>query len=950
MTVDEFIRKWRAADLKERSAAQEHFIDLCRLLGEPTPAEADPSGTFYCFERGASKTTGGNGWADVWKRGHFGWEYKGKRKDLTAAFVQLQQYALALENPPLLIVCDLERFIIRTNWTNSVSEVHELSLEDLRDASKRDILKFAMSEPERLRPGTTRATLTARAAADFATLANNLRERGHEAHAVAHFINRLVFCMFAEDVQLLPNGMFSRMLQAADMGGDFEALAGSLFAAMRTGGMVGFERVEHFNGGLFDTDDTLPLEADDISLCRRVAALDWGEIDPSILGTLFERGLDPSKRAQLGAHYTDRDNIMRIVGPVINRPWLADWAETKGAIETALGKASEGSSPTTKTKARTTAAGLYKAFLDRLRAYRVLDPACGSGNFLYLALRALKDIEHRAGLEAEALGIQREFPGVGPENVLGIEVNPYAAELARVTVWIGEIQWMRRNGFSIPRQPVLRPLSNIECRDAVLATDGTEATWPMADAVIGNPPFLGVHKFISSLGEEYSARLRAAYSNHLPATVDLVCFWIWKAWAAVKRGDVERVGFVATNSIRGGANRKALEGPAEAGAIFEAWSDEEWTIDGAAVRVSVVCFASPTTLEIKLDGKVVEAIRADLTGGGDDGNLLLARRLPENRAVSFLGTKKGGPFDIDGDKARAWLLAPSNPNGRHNADVIFPRRTGSDLVRRPVDRWVVDFGTNMSDHDAALYGGPFHYVEEHVRPVRALNRREWRRENFWLHSESAPGLRKALKGLDRYIATPRVSKHRLFVWLPTTASLDDGAVAIARSDDITFGIVQSRFHEAWSLRLGTALGVGNDPRYTPSTTFETFPFPFGMTPNVDDFGENAAASGIAWAAKRLDNLRLAWLNPPELVRMEPEVVPGLPDRVIPVDDKAAAVLAKRTLTALYNDRPTWLANAHAELDAAVAAAYGWPTDISTDDALERLLALNLERAKVTIAA
>lgn len=343
MTVDEFIKKWRAADLKERSAAQEHFIDLCRLLGEPTPAEADPSGTFYCFERGASKTTGANGWADVWKRGHFGWEYKGKRKDLTAAFVQLQQYALALENPPLLIVCDLERFVIRTNWTNSVSEVHELSLEDLRDASKRDILKFAMSEPERLRPGTTRATLTARAAADFATLANNLRERGHEAHAVAHFINRLVFCMFAEDVQLLPNGMFSRMLQAADMGGDFEALAGSLFAAMRTGGMVGFERVEHFNGGLFDTDDTLPLEADDISLCRRVAALDWGEIDPSILGTLFERGLDPSKRAQLGAHYTDRDNIMRIVDPVINRPWLADWRETKDAIEKVLGKASEGS-------------------------------------------------------------------------------------------------------------------------------------------------------------------------------------------------------------------------------------------------------------------------------------------------------------------------------------------------------------------------------------------------------------------------------------------------------------------------------------------------------------------------------------------------------------------------------------------------------------------------------
>ncbi|MEQ7873121.1 class I SAM-dependent DNA methyltransferase [Sphingomonas sp. ASV193] len=944
MTVDEFIKKWRASSLKESSAAQEHFIDLCRLLDEPTPVEADPTGTTYCFERGASKTTGADGWADVWKRGHFGWEYKGKRKDLKAAFVQLQQYALALENPPLLVVCDMERFVIHTNWTNSVSQVHELDLEDLRDANKRELLKWAMSDPERLRPGTTREALTAKAAGEFARLADNLRQRGYEPHTVAHFVNRLVFCMFAEDVQLLPNRMFSRMLKAAEDGGDFQTLATSLFAAMRTGGMVGFERVEHFNGGLFDDDETLPLEADDIALCRRVAALDWGEIDPSILGTLFERGLDPDKRAQLGAHYTDRAKILKIVDPVIIQPWLIKWEAVKGGISEALAKATSASGKAAQNKARDAALGLYRAFLDELRAFKVLDPACGSGNFLYVALRALKDLEHRAGLEAEALGLQREFPRTGPENVLGIELNPYAAELARVTVWIGEIQWMRRNGFSIPSQPVLRPLSNIDCRDAVLGANGTRAIWPKADVILGNPPFLGVYKFLSSLGEDYSTRLRAAYASDLPATVDLVCYWVLKAWEAVQAGSAKRVGLVTTNSIRGGASRKVLEGPAADGRIFEAWSDEEWTVEGAAVRVSVICFGDEATPSASLNGKVVERVRADLTAGGIESDLVRAKRLAENEGVSFLGTKKGGPFDIPGEVARGWLTSPLNPNGRPNSDVLFPRRTGSDLVRRAVDRWVIDFGSTMSAKQAALYEKPFGYVEEVIRPVRALNRREWRREHYWLHSETAPGLRAALQGLSRYIATPRVSKHRLFVWLPSVASLDDGAVAIAKDDDFTFGVVHSRFHEAWALRLGTWLGKGNDPRYTPSTAFETFPFPDGLTPAVPP-ADDQRAGAISQAARRLDQLRRAWLNPAELVRVEPEVVAGYPDRLIPVNENAARHLSIRTLTALYNERPAWLANAHAELDAAVASAYGWPENISTETALERLLELNLERTQ-----
>ena len=330
MTPDAFIAKWRASELKERSAAQEHFIDLCRLLGEPTPAEADPTGERYCFERGARKDGGGDGWADVWKRHCFAWEYKGKFADLDAAFNQLRQYALALENPPLLIVSDMARFRIRTNWTNSVSTTHEFALDDLADAANRDKLKWAMSDPERLRPGESQQALTERAAATFAELAQSLRERGHDPQSVAHFVNRLVFCMFAEDVDLLPDNMFTRMLEHARWRPEeFADLARDLLGAMSTGGRIGFEAVAWFNGGLFDDDAALPLDRNGIDTALKAAALDWSEIDPSILGTLFERGLDPDKRSQLGAHCTDRDKIMRIIEPVIVRPLLVEWERRK---------------------------------------------------------------------------------------------------------------------------------------------------------------------------------------------------------------------------------------------------------------------------------------------------------------------------------------------------------------------------------------------------------------------------------------------------------------------------------------------------------------------------------------------------------------------------------------------------------------------------------------------
>ena len=945
MTPHDFIAKWRASELKESSASQEHFIDLCRLLDEPTPAEADPTGDHYCFERGARTDTGGDGWADVWKRHHFAWEYKGKRKDLDAAFAQLRQYTLALENPPLLIVSDMARFRIRTNWTNCVSRTHEFALDDLTDAATRNKLKWAFSSPDRLRPGETRQALTERAAETFASLAQSLRERGHDPQAVAHFVNRLVFCMFAEDVGLLPGNMFTRMLEhARTQPEDFAVLARDLFGAMATGGRIGFEKVDWFNGGLFDDDTALPLDKTEIDITLSAAVLDWSEIDPSILGTLFERGLDPGKRSQLGAHYTDRDKIMLLVEPVVIRPWLAEWSAEKVGIAADLERAKAARSPAARTKQRNDAEHRYRTFLNRLRAFTVLDPACGSGNFLYLALQALKDLEHRVQLEAESLGIQRAFPEIGPANVKGIEINPFAAELARVSVWIGEIQWMRRNGFAEASDPILKPLDTIECRDAILTADGTEPEWPEADVVIGNPPFLG-NLLVTNLGEDYVSQLFATYRGRVPAKADLVCYWFWKAGKQLELVKTNRVGLVATNSIRGGASRRALQDATVNRRIFEAWSDEPWVNDGAAVRVSLVCFSrsdDESVQEIRLDGQLVEEVYTDLTArqGGIGVDVTRGQRLTENAGVAFMGDKKGGPFDVSGDLAREWLRLPANPNGRTNADVLKPWMNGMDLTRRSAGKWIVDFGWTMSVGDAALYEEPFRWVREHVYPLRQKNRRKARLRYWWQHHEPPRAMWKSLVGLSRYIATPTVAKHRLFAWFDARICPDHQLIVFARDDDTTFGILHSRFHEIWSLRLGTSLE--DRPRYTPSTTFETFPFPPGLTPDVPaaDYANDPHASAIADAARCLVEFRDRWLNPPEWVELVDEPAPGYPKRPVPRSETAAKALKKRTLTNLYNTRPQWLADAHAALDAAVASAYGWPADITDDDALRELLVLN----------
>lgn len=742
MTPQEFVRKWAANERTERAASQTHFNELCELIGESKPLDVDPTGEVFTFEKGGATAAGGHGWADVWKKGAFAWEYKGPGKDLNAAYLQLKKYADMLENPPLLITSDTKRIEIHTNFTSTVKAVHVIELTDLADSAKRELLKNAFSNPERLRPGVTRQMVTKDAAEAFSQLAHHLQAKGFDPPRVAHFLNRLIFCMFAEDVGLLPNQIFTKLATASVAHPEtFEANARQLFGGMAKGGAVAFEVIDWFNGGLFDDDSTLPLDQTELKIVLKCAALDWSNIEPSIFGTLFERGLDPDKRSQQGTHYTDPDTIMKIVRPVVLEPWQREWELERAEIAKLIEKAKKTVSEAAKQR--------YFAFLERLVNFRVLDPACGSGNFLYLSLRALKDFEKRVIHDAELLGLPVQFPRVGPEAVLGIEVNPYAAELARVTIWIGELQWMLENGFAAAKNPILKPLDQIECRDAILNEDGSAPVWPKADAIVGNPPFLGDKKMLRELGSSYVHSLRHLFEGKLPRGVDLCCYWLEKARETVVAGMAARVGLVATNSIRSGANRRVLDRISQQTPIFDAWSDEDWVNEGAAVRVSLICFSSPgLSKQFVLDGEQVDGIPADLFRASTASH---ARRLPENSGVSFQGAVIVGPFDIDGDLARQWLVAPANPDGHRNSDVLRPIRNGRDLMSRPRDAWVVNF-SKRSEKEAALYELPFEYVKRVVAPIRMANRRAARARYWWRHGETGDGWAAALGGRRRYLA------------------------------------------------------------------------------------------------------------------------------------------------------------------------------------------------------
>jgi type II restriction/modification system DNA methylase subunit YeeA len=922
LSPQQFVEKWRRIDLKERSGYQEHFADLCHLVGHPTPAEDDPTGERFAYEAGATKQKGGQGWADVWKKGYFALEYKGKEANLDKAYQQLLQYRESLQNPPLLVVSDMERILIHTNFTNTVKKVYELTYDSLLTPAGFQRLQDMFTNPEAFRVAQTTEQVTQEVARQFARLAENLRKWKHEPADIAHFLIRLLFCLFAEDAALLPSGLFSQLVARTNRNATaFSKQLKQLFGEMATGGWYGNDQIPHFNGRLFDDDRVIDLDSESIDVLVKVSQLDWSSIEPAIFGTLFERSLDPAKRSQLGAHYTSKEDILLIVEPVLMAPLRRKWAEVQAQARE-LEAQRDQAAPKQQPKITSQMQELITGFAGEIAQVKVLDPACGSGNFLYVALKQLLDLEKEVITFAGNIGLTRPFPQVGPEQLRGIEINEYAHELAQLTVWIGYIQWLRDNGFGRPSEPILKPLDTIKHMDAVLSFNDQgspyEPVWPEADVIIGNPPFLGGNRIRQELGHQYIDQLFALYEGRVPAFADLVCYWFERTRQKIESNQIQRAGLLSTNSIRGGANRKILDKIKVTGDIFLAWDDRPWILDGAAVRVSMIGFDKGLEPTKYLNGQMVSTINSDLTTSSSDLNQ--ARILTENKGLCFMGASPKGPFDIDADLATSMLAAKGNPNGKSNRDVVRPVVSGIDLVQRNRNKWTIDFGL-MSTDEAELYAIPFEYLKRVVYPIRSQNRRASYAQKWWQYAEARPGMRQAIKGKERIIATPEVAKYRIFVWVSSDTLCNQQVLVFPREDDYFFGILHSKPHELWSLQMGTSLGKGNDPRYTPSTTFETFPFPWA--PGREPIGD-PKVQAIAEAAHELVEKRDNWLNPVGATTDE---------------------LKKQTLTNLYNQRPTWLDNAHRKLDKAVFAAYDWPENLSDEEILERLLALNLERAK-----
>src|SRR6266496_2746863 len=720
MTPAEFKRKWHRYQGKESSAYQEHFSDLCRLLGQPTPAEADPTGSeSFCFQKRVVKDAellfelreepepaepSERGFADVWKKGCFAWEYKGKKKNLDEAYKQLLRYRESLLNPPLLVVCDFDLYIVRTNFSGTVQETHEFTNDQIDRPEHLKILRSVFSDPDYLKPQRTTAQVTENLAETIAEVARSLQQREAVELAdaksraemsfaprknlrIARFLNRIVFCFFAEDTGLLPKKLFSEVLKTGvDDLHHFAETLEKLFKVMAKDGTFGKDKIRHFNGHLFEESTVFELTEDELQKLADAGESDWQFIQPGIMGTLFERALDFEEggrlRAQLGAHYTSEADIKTLVEPVLMAPLRREWAALKRELAAAYLKGK--GTPAQRDK--------LVAFQKKLAAVSVLDPACGSGNFLYVSLQLLLDLEKQAITYATQLGFKLA-PQVSVQQLKAIEINPYAFELAQVSVQIGFLQWRRDNGFDNDRSPVLQDLDGFQNEDALLvphfrskartlkeAQAGehkgddalkfyTEREWPKCDVIVSNPPFLGGKLIRRELGDAYVDALFENFRERVRPEADLCCYWFEKACEQLVNKKCKRVGLLATQGIRGGANRDTLKRIKEAGDIFFAECDRAWILAGANVHVSMVGFDDGTEKNRLLNGRAAPAIHSNLSATSTDTTT--ARALRANSDLAYMGDTKGGAFDISEDVAISMLCEP-NPHGRPNSDVLVP--------------------------------------------------------------------------------------------------------------------------------------------------------------------------------------------------------------------------------------------------------------------------------------
>jgi hypothetical protein len=955
-----FIARWQGVAASELATAQSFVIDLCHLLDVPAPHPTPEQD--YMFERPVSFRHGDGGSSpgriDCYKRDCFVLEAKklkvgpggtapgttNKHFDdaLLRARSQAEGYARALPaeegRPPFLIVVDVGNVIelyaefTRTGGTYVPfpdPRSHRLRLADLADPGVRERLRTIWRDPLALDPTRQSAKVTREIAAHLAELAKSLEAAKHPPEIVAGFLTRCLFSMFAEDVALIPRGSFTDLLKSLqDNPTQFVPLVNALWKEMDVGGfsVVLRQTLPRFNGKLFKHPEVLPLDKAQIARLLEASKADWTQVEPAIFGTLLERALDEKERHALGAHYTPRAYVDRLVQPTVIEPLRQAWAYVQGA---AVLLANEG-------KHKEAVAEL-RNFHHRLCHLRVLDPACGSGNFLYVALEHLKRLEGEVLNQLHDIGetqslLEAEGLTVDPHQFLGIEINPRAAAIAELVLWIGYLQWhFRTQGSGLPPSPILKDFKNIECRDAVLDGD-KHATWPEADVVVGNPPFIGASNMRAALGDAYVDALRGAWQQ-VPDSADFVMFWWHHAAQLVAQGKLSRFGFITTNSLRQTFNRRVVQNALDKGVhLAFAIPDHPWvdSADGANVRIAMTVVAPGKSEGRRLDviaeregkgeGLEVELadkrgiIHADLAIGA---NIAAAQALRANGGISSPGFKLHGAGFIVKPEERARLEVDAP---------IKDYRNGRDLTDRPRGVLLIDLFGHEADEVRRRWPATYQRVLETVKPERDKNNRASYRDLWWIFGEPRKDLRPALAGLPRYIATVETAKHRVFQFLDASIAPDNMLICIALDDGFALGVLSSRAHVAWALAAGGRLGVGNDPRYNKSRCFETFPFP-AATPEQQ--------ARIGDLAEQIDAHRKN-----VLAEHEDLTLTGLYNVLAKVGAGRTAkeeAIYQKGLVAV-------LKSLHDDLDAAVLAAYGWTDDPADEQILERLVALNAERA------
>lgn len=867
--VEKFIAKWRDAGAAERANSQPFIYELCNIIEVEPPQPSSPfiEKNDYVFEKRVPLPSGSTGAIDLYKRGCFileskqgshqilsnplkakvGHGIRGTQRWDTAldkARRQAESYIRSLpqnelvegRRPPFLLIADVGYSIDlfcefsgtggRYTQYPNIQE-YRILIDDLRDGYKRETLHTIWTNPHSLNPTERSARVTREIASSLAKLAKSLEVK-YEPERVASFLMRSIFTMFAEDVGLLPKNSFAHVLrELVNQSFGFRHTIEQIWDTMNKGGFSVVFRAQllRFNGGLFDNCEALDLSGEQIELLADAAAADWREVEPAIFGTLLERALDPIERHKLGAHYTPRIYVESLIHPTIIQPLREEWESVQSTAFHRL-----------KLGMPEAAIGEVDNYLKKLASIRILDPACGTGNFLYMALEQMKRLEGevqdvRQKLGGGQMAFEMESVRVTPQQFLGIEVNPRAAAIAELVLWIGYLQWHYRTyGRVQPPEPVLRAYSNIECRDALLEwKEDTPyiAKWPTADYIIGNPPFIGDKAMREALGNAYVTALRKTYAKRVPASSDYVMYWWDRAAETVQKSKQKapyRFGFISTNSIKQVLNRKVVDKYLNAKSplsIVYAIPDHPWVdgTDGADVRIAMTVGEFGDAKEGTLARVVAEStgsigeqqvtlkekkgiIFANLQAGTD---VTAAKHLGANEGLATPGVQLSGTgFRLTTDEV---------VDLGHEIDslppVIRPYAIGRDLTQRSVDRYVIDFYGYELSEAIKSFPAELQIVIDRVKPQRMASAKSGNpdvtkyAEEWWLFAKTRSTFRPAFNSISRFIATSRTAKHRIFTFVDLETAFADKIVGIALDDAYYLGVLSSSIHVYWSLRTGS---------------------------------------------------------------------------------------------------------------------------------------------------